>query len=221
VVSKASEQAYLELRSKILSGDLPPGLQLKEEEVAEMCGVSRTPVRDAMRRLESELFIRRTDSQRSYVAEWELSDIEEVFTLRTMLESHAVQRAAMRADAAQIQKFKQINQRVEEAIKGREVDVQGFLDANAQFHSLILDIAASERLAALLSRLILQPVVQQTVLNYDRAHLLHSHSEHVEITSALEHRDPDWAGAIMTAHIRRAFHVHADRLQKGRAQAAE
>ena len=51
-----------------------------------MCGVSRTPVREAMRRLESELFIRRTDSQRSYVAEWKLSDIEEVFTLRTMLD---------------------------------------------------------------------------------------------------------------------------------------
>lgn len=220
-MSKASEQAYLELRSKILSGELPPGLQLKEEEAAEMCGVSRTPVRDAMRRLEAELFIRRTDSQRSYVAEWKLTDIEEVFTLRTMLESHAVRRAAERADAAQIQQFKQINQRVEQAINGPMIDVQGFLAGNAEFHSLVLEIAASERLAALLSRLILQPVVQQTVLNYDRAHLLHSQSEHVEITSALEHRDPDWASAIMTAHIRRAFHVHADRMQKGVADAAE
>jgi len=221
-VSKASEQAYLALRSKILSGELAPGFQVKEEEVAEMCGVSRTPVRDAMRRLEAELFIRRTDSQRSYVAEWNLSDIEEVFTLRTMLEGHAVRRAAERGTHAHVLELQEINAALEESLGRREIDMQAFLDANARFHSLILDIASSERLAALLNRLILQPVVLQTVLQYDRAHLVRSHSEHVEITNAIEYQDPDWAEAVMTAHVRRAFHVHAGRMQAaGMARAAE
>ena len=221
-MSKASEQAYLALRSKILSGELAPGFQVKEEEVAEMCGVSRTPVRDAMRRLEAELFIRRTDSQRSYVAEWNLSDIDEVFTLRTMLEGYAVRRAATRATADHVLELQEINAALEQTLKGREIDMQAFLDANARFHSLILDIASSERLSALLNRLILQPVVLQTVLQYDRAHLVQSHSEHVEITNAIEYRDADWAEAIMTAHVRRAFHVHAGRMQGAAlARAAE
>jgi len=209
-MSNASDQAYLELRARILSGALAPGEQLKEEELAELCGVSRTPVRDAMRRLEAELFIRRTDGQRSFVAEWSLADIEEVFALRRMLEGHAVRLAAQRVQPEQITQFHAINAALAEALAGVEVDVAGFLAANARFHSLILDIAASERLAGLLGRLVLQPVVHQTALAYDRKQLERSLSEHIEITTALEHHDPDWAEALMSAHIRRAFYAYAE-----------
>ena len=72
-MSKSAEKVYQMLRAMILSGELAQGAPLREEEVAEMCGVSRTPVRDAMRQLEAEMFIRRTESQRSFVAEWTLS----------------------------------------------------------------------------------------------------------------------------------------------------
>ncbi|HUD29151.1 MAG TPA: GntR family transcriptional regulator [Novosphingobium sp.] len=206
-MSKASEQAYLELRSRILSGELAPGSQLKEEELAALCGVSRTPVRDAIRRLETELFVRRTDSQRSFVAEWTMEDIEEVFTLRGMLEGYAVRRAATRADKAQIARLRAINESLREVLDAPSLDVQAYLAANAEFHSLILEIAASDRLAALLGRLVMQPVVQQTAMAYDREQLARSYNEHTEITAALAQGDPDWAEALMIAHIRRALHA--------------
>ncbi len=60
-MSRASDRAYSHIRSMILSGELQPGLQIREEALAELCGVSRTPVRDALRRLEAELFIRRNE----------------------------------------------------------------------------------------------------------------------------------------------------------------
>jgi hypothetical protein len=67
-VSRASDRAYEAIRSMILSGELPAGAQLAEEALAERCGVSRTPVREALRRLESDLLVTRTDTQRSFVA---------------------------------------------------------------------------------------------------------------------------------------------------------
>ncbi|WP_232495397.1 GntR family transcriptional regulator [Novosphingobium kaempferiae] len=206
-MSKASDQAYLELRARILSGELAPGTQLKEEELASLCGVSRTPVRDAIRRLETELFVRRTDSQRSFVAEWTLEDIEEVFTLRGMLEGYAVRRAATRATKAQVTRLRAINEDLREVLDAKTLDVQAYLAANAEFHSLILEIAASDRLAALLSKLVMQPVVQQTAMAYSRDQLGRSYLEHTEITAALAQGDPDWAEALMIAHIRRALHA--------------
>jgi DNA-binding GntR family transcriptional regulator len=215
VLSKASDQAYIQLRTRILSGELAPGIQLKEEELAALCGVSRTPVRDAIRRLEAELFVRRTDSQRSFVAEWTLEDVEEVFTLRGMLEGYAVRRAAVRTGKAETARFQAINAELREVLAAKELDVQAYLAANAKFHSLILEIAASDRLAALLGRLVMQPVLQQTAMAYSRAELDRSCSEHTQITTALSHGDPDWAEALMIAHIRRALHARLNPAKAG------
>lgn len=79
-MSRASEIAYNEIRRRILSGHLAQGTQLKEEELADLCGVSRTPVRDALRRLEAEMLVRRSDTQRTFVPEWPTSEVEEIFT---------------------------------------------------------------------------------------------------------------------------------------------
>lgn len=211
-MSKSSDKVYEKLRAMILSGEVEPGTQLREEEVAEWCGVSRTPVRDAIRQLESEMFIWRSESQRSYVAKWTLPDIEEFFTLRAMLEGHAARRAAVRADAASIERLEQLNREVRLAVSGDVPDVDAFLAANVVFHTTILEMAASERLAALLNRLFLQPIVKRTALRYDKLQLDRSLSEHEEITAALIRKDPEWASSVATAHIRRAFYVYVDRV---------
>ena len=210
-MSRASDRAYQEIRSRIVTGALPPGSQLKEEELAEVCGVSRTPVRDALRRLEAEMFIRRSDSQRSFVAEWSVSDVDEMFTLRGMLEGYAAARAALRADDNQIEELRRHNEAIDIAINSRRhPDVKAFLDHNRQFHALILEAAGSERLTAMLARLIEQPIVLRTALLYDRAQLTRSYSEHTELLAAFERRDANWAQAVMTGHIRRAFHAYSD-----------
>jgi DNA-binding GntR family transcriptional regulator len=206
-MKKASDQAYRILREKILSGELPPGHQLKEEELADLCRVSRTPVREAIRQLETELFVRRSDSQRSYVAEWTEADVAEVFTLRGMLESHAARLAASRIDSDTIAALKQVNEEMRAVVTAEILDDEAFLALNERFHSLILHASASERLAGLLGRLVLQPVVHLTALAYEREQVNRSLSEHVEITEALERGDTEWADALMTAHIRRAYNA--------------
>ena len=208
-MSKASERAYTLIRARILSGALPPGAPLKEEELAESCGVSRTPVRDALRRLEAEMHVERIGGSRSFVADWSMDDIDDMFTLRGMLEGHAAARAARRIDPAGLAALAAHNQAIAAAITG-EPDLDAFLFHNRAFHALILEAAGSERLTSMLSRLIQQPVIQRTARHYDYAQLMRSHAEHDELLAALGKRDSEWARAVMTGHIRRAFHAYAE-----------
>jgi DNA-binding GntR family transcriptional regulator len=217
-MSRASDHAYAVIRGMILSGQLAPGAQLSEEALAESCGVSRTPVRDALRRLESELFIRRSGSQRSFVAEWSIDDLEDAFELRAMLEGLAARRAAERIKPLQLEQLKAHNRHILEAVSASEPDVTGFLEHNRAFHEIILEAASSARLASMLGSLIEQPVVWRTAQNYGRDNLQRSYREHEELLDAFMRGDGAWATAIMTAHIRRAFHAYADAYQ---AQLAE
>nr|WP_310523479.1 GntR family transcriptional regulator [Polymorphobacter sp.] len=206
-MSRASDQAYANIRSLILAGDAPPGTQLTEAQLADICGVSRTPVRDALRRLEAELYIVRSDSQRVFVADWSREEVDEMFTLRGMLESHAAARAARRMTPNRIAELVAANARIEAAIEPDVPDVATFLECNRLFHAIIIEVAASPRLSTILAALVEQPVVRRTAARYGRAELARSAHEHGELIQAFIAADSDWAQAVMSGHIRRAFHA--------------
>lgn len=209
-MSRASDHAYSEIRSLIMSGDAPPGSPLKEEQLAEICGVSRTPVRDALRRLEAELYVVRSESQRTFVADWSRADVEEMFTLRAMLEAHAAQRAAERMTSELLEDMRACNAAIEQAVGMVQPEVHEFLDLNRKFHTMIIAAADSPRLAATLATLVEQPIVRRTALHYRRDQLAQSANEHRELLRAFAAGDPDWAHAVMTGHIRRAFHAFSN-----------
>ncbi|MBC2667966.1 GntR family transcriptional regulator [Novosphingobium piscinae] len=209
-MSRASDRAYTMIRGLILSGELAPGAQLGEEALAELCDVSRTPIRDALRRLEADLLIRRTGTQRSFVADWSLADVEDAFELRGMLEAHAALRACQRMDDEALARLRRCNARIRRAIERAVPDVSGFMNANREFHGVILEQARSRRLTALLGTLVEQPVVRRTAEQYSTAQLSQSWREHDELIAAFERRDGVWAQAVMLGHIRRAFHAYAD-----------
>lgn len=209
-MSKATDLAYQHIRGAILDGSLAPGAPLREEHLAESSGVSRTPVRDALRRLEAEGFVRRSDSQRSFVADWSFDDIEEAFLLRAMLEGHAAARAAARIDAAALSALAGHNEKIGAAGRRAPIDVDSFLDHNREFHRIVLQSAGSPRLSGLLGAIIEQPIVLRTARGYDREQILRSQDEHDELILAFRRRDAEWARAVMTAHIRRAFHTYHD-----------
>lgn len=203
-MASAADKAYLGIRELILDGALAPGVQLKEEELAERIGVSRTPIRDALRRLESEFFVTRSDSQRSFVADQSLEDTDEIFALRAMLEGHAAARAAERGGAALADRLRAIVEAV-----GEQPTTEEFLEHNADFHAEIVEGAGSDRLAAMLSRLVSQPIVHRTARQYGAEQFARSLAEHRELVDAIQKGDADWARSVMTSHIRRAFHVFA------------
>ncbi|MFC4292458.1 GntR family transcriptional regulator [Sphingorhabdus arenilitoris] len=217
-MTKASERAYGHIRTMVLSGELKPGDQIIEEQLAEICGVSRTPVREALRRLESEKFIYRSDSKRSYVSQWTVEDVEDAFELRSMLEAYAAKRAATRLTEEKLNKLRYHNRKIEAAIQQTPPDVPTFLEHNRMLHEIILAAADSPALSAMLPQIVEQPVVLRTALHYDLENLQRSHHEHAELLAAFDRRDGDWAASIMTGHIRRAFHAYSDAHDRDRQE---
>lgn len=214
-MSKASDLAYRFIRGEILSGGLEPGAPLREEALAAASGVSRTPVREALRKLEAERFVQRSGSQRSFVATLSADDIAEGFTLRTMLEGHAAARAAARVTAAQIDTMAAHNRAIAAAVAGPAVDTAAFVEHNRAFHAVVVAAAGSERVAAMLATVVEQPIVLRTARQYDREAIEQSHTEHDELVAAFRRGDGEWARAVMTAHIRRAFHTFQDAIYRG------
>jgi len=208
-MSRASDRAYAAIRAHLLSGQVKAGEQLTEDQLAQITGVSRTPVREAVRRLEDELLLVRSDTKRLFVADWSRDDIEEMFSLRQMLECHAAERAARRLSANQIAALERINHELKAAVDLPAPDVARFLDANRAFHEVIVEAADSPRLGQLLGRLVEAPVVLRTARTYSQEDLRQSARDHDELVAAFAARDPDWARAVMGSHLRRAFHTFA------------
>lgn len=206
-MSRASDIAYGKIKAYLLSGSAGPGSQLTEDHLASISGVSRTPVRDAVRRLETELLVVRSDSNRLFVADWSPSDLEEMFTLRAMMESHGAARAAARIKAEAIAELRAVNAALEDAISKDPPDILSFLAQNRRFHDIIVEAASSPRLANLLPMLVEQPIVYQTAQRYRIEDLAQSASDHSELIAAFEAHDASWAQAVMHSHIRRAFHA--------------
>lgn len=220
-MSKAADRAYEVIRGMILSGELSSGDPLREEALAKACGVSRTPIREALRQLEVDLLVRRTESQRSFVADWSLDDVADAFELRAMLEGYAAKRAASRINEDILAELRACNNAILAAVSKPQPDVGVFLDRNREFHALVLETAGSRRLTTLLTALIEQPVVWRTAQHYDPAAFKSSYNEHADLLAAFERRDGAWAEVIMAGHIRRAFHAYADAhqgLAAGRAK---
>lgn len=215
-MSKASDTAYHFIRGEILSGLLGPGSPLREEALAAAAGVSRTPIREALRRLEAERFIRRSESARSFVATLSADDIGESFALRTLLEGHAAERAAGRITAVQLDALAAYNAAIAATLDGGGFDVDAFIVHNRAFHAGVIEAAGSEQLAAMLSTVVEQPIVLRTARQYDHAAIRRSFAEHDELIAAFRRADAMWAKAVMTAHLRRAFHSYDDAFTQAR-----
>src|SRR5579863_555570 len=138
----ASERAYIELRQRILDGRLPAGRRLKETELAIGIGVSRTPVRDALRRLSAEGLLDFRPNAGATVAVWSETQIEHVFRIRAMLEPYASEIAATHIEAGEIAELLELCARMEKAARREtQSDLDALAAANGRFHRLIIDAA--------------------------------------------------------------------------------
>lgn len=206
---KAAERAYNALRAGIIDGVYAPGQRVTEQDVAAAADVSRTPVREAMRRLEAEGLLRFVPDQGAFVASWSDQDAEDIFELRAMLESYGVRLVASKATADDIARLRQLAEdQGREAADVSHGHLERIADLNSQFHRQLLEVAASPRLQSTLATLSSAPLVLQTFRDYDDNDLNRSAHHHLEMVEAIESGDGDWAASVMHAHVmaaRRAF----------------
>ena len=206
-MAKAAQKAYRLVRERILSGAYPPSLRITEQEIADASGVSRTPVREALQRLQNEGFVRVAANQGAVVVDWNDADAGDVFELRALLEPYGAARAATRISEEGIETLRALATDQYQESKRRKSGYTNRIGAlNSRFHRALHEFADSPRLSMLMPTLIEAPLVMRTFTKYDETELLRSASHHLEIVNALEARDAEWAAAIMRAHIHAARH---------------
>jgi DNA-binding GntR family transcriptional regulator len=201
-VARAAEEAQATLRAAILSGEIAPGARLGEVELAEQLGVSRTPVREALRRLAADGLVEVLPNRGARVAQWTPADLDEIYELRALLESHGASRAATRIDAAEVDVLAKLCDDMEACVRrGRKRDLDHITALNAEFHQRILDSAGSPRLTALVPTVVQVPLVARTFHLYSPDALARSLGHHRELVAAMRAADPAWAGSVMRSHV--------------------
>lgn len=204
-VGGAADQAYAYMRERLIAGDFAAGTRLTEWMIADELGTSRTPVREAMRRLVGDGFLQVRRNYGTFVCSWSTKEIDELFNLRALLESEIAGVAAGRISAAQIERLSTLQAQIEERGADLERDNLARIAAlNRDFHLVIADASGSARMVGVLTNAIEAPVVQQTFRRYDGAQLQRSFHHHRELIDAFSAGDSAWAQAAMSCHVRAA-----------------
>jgi DNA-binding GntR family transcriptional regulator len=211
-MSKAVDLAYVSIRDDILSGRIKPGERLREEELTRRIGVSRTPVREALRRLEADGFTIVQPNRGASVPIYSRRDIDEIYGLRALIEGHAARRAATRITPEQIDELARLN----DAMRAMPPpDAPGdpsprHLDRvtlNHAFHRIILEAADNRRLSAMVSQLARVALSARTFARYSAADEARAIENHDELIRALRAGHPDWAEATMRSHVHNARQI--------------
>ncbi|WP_255780380.1 GntR family transcriptional regulator [Dactylosporangium sp. AC04546] len=198
-MTAASERAVEQLRERILGGEYAPGERLGEVDLAEKLGVSRTPVREALRRLSAEGLVELTTNKGARVVEYPREDLDHIFEIRARLEGLAARAAATTASAADLDRLDAIATELKEHSEaGRLEEVYRL---NADYHATLNGLAGSPVVAATVAQLVHASVLMRTLHAFDEAALRRSANHHLEIVAALRARDGDWAEAVMRAHL--------------------
>ncbi|MBO1073850.1 GntR family transcriptional regulator [Roseomonas marmotae] len=201
-MSNAAERAYHIIRQRIMDGSFPPGSPLRETLLASEIGVSRTPIRDALRRLLADGLVDSTRNYGTFVAEISQEDVQEVWQLRAMLEGFAARRAALRITEEELAELRRLADAMEALDGPDERRIARFATLNTEFHAVMIRAARSRRLEGMLGRAIQVPLVllkqyrMHEWVNIDR-----SNRYHREIIDALAARNAEWAGLVVSAHL--------------------
>jgi len=203
-MSTAAARAYDIIKAEIVSGRLAPGQRLKEEALTDLCAVSRTPVREALRRLANEGLAEFGPGQGAQVARMGAGELADLYRLRAQVEGEAAALAAERIDEEGLARLRALADTMEAASARADVAA-----ANGAFHACILEAAGSERLKAMARLVIEAPLALRTIERYAPEELARSMRHHRELIDALAAGDGEWARAVMTSHIRAAYHAIA------------
>ena len=187
------------LREQIFAHELAPGSWLDEQALALQFGISRTPMREAIKVLASEGLVTMKMRRGAYVTEVDRRDLEQIFTILSLLEGQAAKETASKASESQLTLLDNIHQRLEKTAADR--DIEQFFEANSRFHELILEIAGNKWMNGVIVdlRKVLKLQRRNSLANGGRLH--QSLLEHREILQAILKRDSVAAELAMRTHL--------------------
>lgn len=207
-----SQKVYRALKTEIIKGSLKPGTKLSEGKIAEQMGVSRTPVREALKELAAEGFVKMNPNQAVAVSNASVKDVQEVLQIRGVLEGLAARLATKTINEEEIKELEKYQKRMEQYTN--KDDVLAFSEMDAEFHELILNICGNNRLIQIRKNLSDQAHRYRIRSLSVPGRLKYSLKEHQEIVEALKRKDAEQADRLSQKHIENVLAnilVHKDK----------
>lgn len=207
------------LRQAIIDGTLEPGERLMEVQLAEALGVSRTPVREALRQLELEGFIVMVPRKGAYVADLSTKDVADVLEIRGALEALAASLAAERIEEEELELLERLLVESKEAAKAKDLELMIKIDT--RFHDILYQASRNKRLVQILSNLSEQIQRYRTTSLAYPGRLIHTLKEHRLLVDALAERNADLASELAREHIENVENVILEILAKEKKERPE
>ena len=193
------------LRNAIVAGILQPGERLMEIQVAEELGVSRTPVREAIRKLELEGFVVMIPRRGTYVSDLSIKDITEVFEVRTSLDILAAGLAAERITEEELEQMERLLVEIGGYIE--ENDMEKIVEADSQFHDILYRASRNERLVGIINNLREQLTRFRSLSMSYPGRLKAMFAEHTRMVESLGQRNVALAQQLAGEHMVNAEQV--------------
>lgn len=212
------EEAATRLRGLIVRGDLHPGEQLNELALSEAFGVSRTPLREALKLLAAEGLVELRLNRSAVVAPIRKREIAELFEAVAGIERIAAELAAVRMSKRDLQKLKSLQERMERHHETGELS--DYFEANQQIHRMIVAAAANGPLKSTHDALLARVERARFFALSSQERWDESVEEHRKILDALERRDSPLAGKLLSDHIQRTGQVVNEVLHASKPSAA-
>jgi len=195
------EKVYDHLKQAILAGEIQPGERLLETRLAKSLGVSRIPVREAIRKLEREGLVVAFPRRGVYASSLSARDVDEVYTVRAVLEGLAARLAAERRTDQQLERLDAIV--TEMAGQAERGDSVGLFATGREFHRVVIEAAANDKLALLMD-LMRSQIERIRKLRMQVSRRTHDiYREYAAIRDAIRRRDAEAAESEMRAHVER------------------
>lgn len=187
------------LRSRILSGELADGLQLRQEALSQEFGVSRVPVREALRQLEAEGLVQIFDHKGAVVTQFSLEDVRELLDIRTLIECDLIRRAIPKQTEKDLSEAEALLKQFDVALKKKDVALWGRL--NAQFHLALYRAAERPHGLALVESLLnkTERYTRVQILYADYSQL--AQQEHAALLTHCRNKDVEAAAGFLREHI--------------------
>jgi DNA-binding GntR family transcriptional regulator len=203
------------LQARVLSGEIPSGTRLRQEALAEEFGVSRTPVREALRKLQATGLVEVRPHRGALVRVPTARAIREAYEVRAELEGLAAELAATRIRDDQLVRLHEAVSLFRRLIEEGTREVDEWSRANDLFHQTIQEAAGNKRLVEMLTHLhrTFPRDLTGVVLSGSRGLLRENLAQHEEILRAIEGHDPEEARRLMTEHVRRAGELVVHRFE--------
>jgi len=194
--ASAFQEAYSWLKQRIRDGRLAGGTRIKAEDVAEELGMSRMPVREAIRQLSSEGLITLRLNRGAVVTALTSDDMREILEMRAALEGLAARRAVQRAQPADLEELKEDLRR----LNAVNDDMDLWISRHDRLHERIAEMAGAPRLAAEIRQLrtAMEPCLRLSVAG---PRLAEAMSDHARLVEALASGDPERAEICMREHV--------------------